>query len=150
MPVLYLYRSDWRLGNTMTWLHGQVISTLGNTFCHTSHLKPRHERYEMLPTDLFNLWSSSLEGHIASQTSLSFHFKQAASLLNCCTWLIPMLHKHHWYLLTFNWVDCYLHLQFTCNSQPRSGWIWYRTIKDNCRGISVWRSGMGCCSWASQ
>ena len=94
------------LGTPKTWLHGQVISTLGDTFCHPSHSKPRHARYEMLPTDLFELWSSSLEGHIASRTSLSFHFKQAASPLNCRAWLIPVLHRHHWYLLTFDWVDC--------------------------------------------
>jgi hypothetical protein len=76
------------LGTPRSWIHSQAISTLGDTFCYPSHSKPRHEQYEILPMDLFNLWNSSMEGHLASQASLSFHFKQAASLLKCCAWLI--------------------------------------------------------------
>jgi hypothetical protein len=93
------------LGTPRTWVHGQVISTLGDTFCYTSHSKPRHERYEVLPTNLFDLWNSSMEGHIASRTCLSFHFKQAMSPSECRAWLIPVLLEHHWYLLAFDWKD---------------------------------------------
>jgi len=93
------------LGMPGTWIHGQVISTLGDTFCYTSRSKPRHEHYEILPTNLFELWNSSMEGHIASRTCLSFHFKQAASPFECRAWLIPVLLEHHWYLLGFNWID---------------------------------------------
>ena len=54
------------LGRPRTWLHGQVVSTLGDTFCFTPHLKPRHERYNILPTDLFELWNLYMGGHIPS------------------------------------------------------------------------------------
>jgi hypothetical protein len=28
----------------------------------------------------------------------------------CYMWLIPVLLEDHWYLLTFNWIDCELHI----------------------------------------
>ena len=93
------------LGMPRTWIHGQVISTLGDTFCYDSRSKPRHEHYEILPTNLFDLWTSSVEGHIASRTCLSSYFKQAASPFECRAWLIPVLLEHHWYLLAFDWID---------------------------------------------
>jgi hypothetical protein len=93
------------LGTPRSWIHGQVISTLGDTFCYASHSKPRHERYEMLATNLFELWGLYTKGHQASQTCLSSHFEQAASPLDCRAWLIPVLLEQHWYLLTFDWVD---------------------------------------------
>jgi len=96
------------LGMPKTWIHGQVISTLGDTFCYTSRSKPRHEHYEVLPTNLFDLWSSFIEGHIASRASLSFHFKRAVSPLECRAWLVPVLLEHHWYLVAFDWIDCKL------------------------------------------
>lgn len=94
------------LGMPETWLHGQVISTLGDTFCHISRSKPRQEQYEILPTNLLDLWDSSMEGHASSRTSLSWHFMQAVSPSACRAWLIPVLLEHHWYLLAFDWVDC--------------------------------------------
>jgi hypothetical protein len=93
------------LGMPRSWIHSQVITTLGNTFCYTSRSKPRHEQYKILPTNLFNLWNSSMEGHIASWASLSFHFKQAVSPFKCRAWLIPVLLEDHWYLLAFDWID---------------------------------------------
>ena len=109
------------LGSPGTWIHGQVISTLGDVFCFTPDLKPRHEHYVTLPTNLFELWNSYIGGHIASQTSLSFHFKQAASLLECRAWLVPVLLEHHWYLLAFDWIDSDLHIydSFAMNPHPR-------------------------------
>ena len=98
------------LGTPRTWVHGQVISTLGDMFCYPSHSKPRNQRYETLPTNLFDLWNSSMEGHIASRTCLSFHFKQVVSPLECRAWLIPVLLEHHWYLLEFNWIDHAIHI----------------------------------------
>ena len=98
------------LGTPRSWLHGQVISTLGDTFCHTSRSKPMHKRYETLPTDLFDLWDSFTKGHSASRTSLTFHFKQATTPLDCRAWLVPVLLEHHWYLLTFDWVDCFIRI----------------------------------------
>jgi hypothetical protein len=93
------------LGMPRSWIHSQVIATLGDTFCYTSRSKPRHKQYEILPTNLFDLWNSSMEGHIASWASLSFHFKQAASPFKCRAWLIPVLLEDHWYLLAFDWID---------------------------------------------
>jgi hypothetical protein len=97
------------LGSPRTWIHSQVISTLGDTFCHTSHSKPRHECYKVLPTNLFDLWDSFMKGHIGSRTCLSFHFKQAMSLSECHAWLIPVLLENHWYLLVFDWEDHDMH-----------------------------------------
>ena len=94
------------LGKPMTWVHGQVISTLGDTFCRTSHTKPKHERYEMLPTNLFDLWNSFMAGDIASRTWLSSHFKHAMDPTECHAWLIPVLLEYHWYLLEFDWIEC--------------------------------------------
>ena len=94
------------LGTPMTWVHGQVISTLGDTFCHTSHSKPKHECYEMLPTNLFDLWTSSMAGDIVSRTCLSSHFKHTKDPTECRAWLIPVLLEYHWYLLEFDWIDC--------------------------------------------
>ena len=88
-----------------TWIHGQVISTLGDTFCHASRSKPRHEYYDILPTDLFEMWNSYIGGHIPLRTYLSFHFKRAASPFECRAWLVPVLLEHHWYLLAFDWID---------------------------------------------
>ena len=96
-----------------SWIHGQVISTLGDAFCYTSRSKPRHERYEILPTNLLDLWDSFTKGHIPSRACLSSHFKQAISPLHCRAWLIPVLLEHHWYLLTFDWVE---HAIRVCNS----------------------------------
>ena len=93
------------LGKSETWIQGQVITTLGDTFCYTSCSKPKPKRYTILPSDLFELWDSYMGGHIASRTSLSFHFKQAASPLECRAWLVPVLLEHHWYLLAFDWID---------------------------------------------
>ena len=93
------------LRRPMTWIHGQVISTLGETFCLASRSKPRHEHYDILPTDLFELWTSFIGGHILSRTCLSSHFQQAASPLKCRSWLVPVLLEHHWYLLEFDWID---------------------------------------------
>jgi hypothetical protein len=98
------------LGTPRTWVHSQVISTLGDTFCHASHSKPRCEWYEVLPTNLFNLWDSLVEGHIGSRTCLSFHFKQAMSPSECRAWLIPVLLESHWYLLAFDWEDHDVHI----------------------------------------
>jgi hypothetical protein len=74
------------LGMPRSWIHGQVIATLGDTFCYPSCLGPRHGQYKILPMDLFDLWNSYMGGHTTSQASLSFHFKQAASLFKCCVW----------------------------------------------------------------
>ena len=98
------------LGMPTTWLHGQVISTLGDTFCYTSRSKPRNEKYDILPTNLFDLWKSYVGGHIASRTCLSRHFKEAASPFECRAWLVPVLLKQHWYLLAFDWIDSALHI----------------------------------------
>ena len=49
-----------------SWVHGQVISTLGDTFCYPSRSKPRHEQYDVLPTNLFDLWKSCVGGHAKS------------------------------------------------------------------------------------
>ena len=108
------------LGVPRSWLHGQVISTLGDVFCHISRSKPRHERYDVLPTNMFDLWNLSKEGHIPSQTCLSFHFKQAVSPLECRAWLIPVLFEHHWYLFVFDWIDCAIriHDSLATNRNP--------------------------------
>ena len=98
------------LGMPKTWIHGQVISTLGDTFCITSRLKPRHEYYDILPTDLFETWNSYVGGHSTSRTTLSFHFEQAASLLECGAWLVPVLLESHWYLLELDWIDSNLRI----------------------------------------
>lgn len=105
------------LGTPRSWLHGQVISTLGDTFCSTSRSRPKHERYEMLPTDLFDLWDASTKGHTASRACLSSHFKQATSPFDCRAWLIPVLLEHHWYLLIFDWVDYAIRI---CDSLARN------------------------------
>jgi hypothetical protein len=63
------------LGMPMTWVHGQVISTLGDTFCNGSRSESRHKCYKVLPTDLFDLWNSFMGGHTALWATLSFHFK---------------------------------------------------------------------------
>jgi hypothetical protein len=44
-------------------------------------------------------------GHSVSRTTLSIHFKQAASPLECGAWLIPVLLESHWYLLELDWID---------------------------------------------
>ena len=98
------------LGMPKTWIHGQVISTLGDAFCISSRSKPRHEHYDILPTDLFETWNSYMGGHRASRTTLSFHFKQAASPLECGAWLVPVLLESHWYLLELDWVDSELRI----------------------------------------
>jgi hypothetical protein len=98
------------LGTPRSWIHGQVIATLGDTFCYPSRSGPRHGQYEILPTDLFDLWNSYMGGHSASRASLSFHFKQAASPFKCRAWLIPVLLEDHWYLLAFDWIDRELHI----------------------------------------
>ena len=98
------------LGMLKTWLHSQVISTLGNAFCYTSRSNPRHAHYDILPTDLLDLCNSYMKGHIASRACLSFHFKQAASPSKCCAWLVPVLLEHHWYLLSIDWVYGRLHI----------------------------------------
>ena len=98
------------LGMPRAWVHGQVISTLGDTFCYPSRLKPRHEHYEILPTDLFELWSSYVESQTRLRTRLSYHFKQAASPFVCRAWLVPVLLEFHWYLLAFDWIDRKLHI----------------------------------------
>jgi len=92
------------LGTPKSWIHGQVISTLGDAFCYISRSKPRHERYDILPTDLFETWNSYMRGHSASRTNLSSLFQQAASPLECRAWLVPVLHESHWYLLVFDWI----------------------------------------------
>ena len=93
------------LGMPKTWIHGQVISTLGDTFCITSRSKPRHEHYDILPTDLLETWNLHMGGNRLSRTSLSIHFKQAASPLECRAWLVPVLLESHWYLLELDWID---------------------------------------------
>jgi len=94
------------LGMQRTWIQGQVITTLGDTFClHAARSNPGPKRYEVLPTNLLNLWKSSIEGHVPSRTSISVHFKQAASPVECRAWLIPVLLVDHWYLLIFDWND---------------------------------------------
>ena len=93
------------LGMPKTWIHSQVISTLGDTFCITSCSKPRHNYYDILLMDLFKTWNSYMNGHSASRTTLSSHFKQAASLLECGAWLVPVLLESHWYLLELDWID---------------------------------------------
>lgn len=92
------------LGMPTTWVHGQVISTLGDAFCYASRSKPRHEHYDILPTDLFDMWNLSIGGHLASRAYLSHHFKQAASPHECRAWLVPVLLESHWYLLVLDWV----------------------------------------------
>jgi len=93
------------LGLPRKWVPGQVISTLGDAFCHLLRSKPRNERYEVLYTDLFGLWGSS-----KPRSSISFYFKQIVSPFKCRAWLIPMLLEHHWYLLAFDWIDLAIHI----------------------------------------
>jgi hypothetical protein len=45
-----------------------------------------------------------MEGHIASRTCLSSHFKEAASPFECRAWLVPVIIDQHWYLLAFDWM----------------------------------------------
>ncbi len=92
------------LGRPKTWVHGRVISTLGDYFCSTSHKKPRHQHYEILPTNLFELWKSYKSGHTASRACFSHHFNQVASPSEGHAWLVPVLLKHHWYLLEIDWI----------------------------------------------
>ena len=98
------------LGTPRTWLHGQVISTLGDTFCCTSRSKPRDAHYDILPTDLLDLCDSYMKGHTASRACLSLHFKQAASPFECRAWLVPVLLEHHWYLLALDWMHLHLRI----------------------------------------
>ena len=98
------------LGMLRAWLHGQVISTLGDTFCYPTRSKPRHEHYDMLPTHLFELWNSQKDNRTKLKTSLSLHFKRAASPFECRAWLVPVLLESHWYLLAFDWIDCALRI----------------------------------------
>ena len=58
------------LGMPKSWVHSQVISTLGDTFCYASRSKPMDEHYDILPTDLFEMWNSYLGGHKESRTYL--------------------------------------------------------------------------------
>src|SRR5258708_25374036 len=56
--LLHQTRSTTYVGTPRTWIHGEVISTLGETFCFTSRSKPRNQHYEILPTYLFDLWDA--------------------------------------------------------------------------------------------
>ena len=98
------------LGMPRTWVHGQVISTLGDTFCYPSRSKPRHEQYDILPTHLFDLWNQHKGDHTELRTCLSYHFKQATSPLECRAWLVPVLLQSHWYLLALDWIHHKLHV----------------------------------------
>ena len=69
------------LGMLRTWVHGQVISTIGDSFCYPSRLKPRHGHYYILPTYLFETWNLYIGSLTRLRTCLSYHFKQAASRL---------------------------------------------------------------------
>ena len=98
------------LGKPRTWVHGQVISTLGDAFCYPTRSKPRHEHYDVLPTHLFELWNSYKENDTRLRADLSCHFKRAASPFDCRAWLVPVLLEYHWYLLVFDWIDYKLHI----------------------------------------
>lgn len=92
------------LGMQRTWVHGQIISTLGDSFCYHSRLKRRDGRYDILPTDLFEWWNFYKGDETGLQTCLSYHFKRAASPSVCRAWLVPVLLANHWYLLAFDWI----------------------------------------------
>jgi hypothetical protein len=84
------------------WVHGAVINTLGDFFCYSSYSKPREKCFEILSTNLFHWWETGAQ---ACQIDHSACFKGVASPLECHAWLVPILFKHHWYLLVVDWID---------------------------------------------
>ena len=90
------------------WVHGAVINTIGDFFCYGSRSQCRLRRYEILPTWLFEWWKSPRKDEAAAQKYRRGYldcFKQAASLVECRAWLVPILHNEHWYLLALDWED---------------------------------------------
>jgi hypothetical protein len=84
------------------WVHGAVINTLGDLFCYGSYSKPIGQCFEILSTHLFHWWETRAQG---CQINHSTCFKGVASPLECRAWLVPILFKHHWYLLVVDWID---------------------------------------------
>jgi hypothetical protein len=84
------------------WVHGAVINTLGDLFCYGSYSKPIGQRFEILSTHLFHWWETGAQG---CRINHSACFKGVASPLECRAWLVPILFKHHWYLLVVDWID---------------------------------------------
>ena len=65
------------LGMSRTWVHEQVISKLGDTFCHPSRLKPRHGHYDILLAYLFEMWNSGSQTRLRTCTPTTSNRQQA-------------------------------------------------------------------------
>ena len=105
-----------------SWLHGAVINTLGDTFCYTTRSKRRHQRYNILPTHLYNLWGESIKSGTEKPGSILPYIRACAHPSELRSWFVPILMEHHWYLLAFDWVDCKIHAydSFSVSGPPLS------------------------------
>ena len=95
------------LKNPSTWVHGRVIATLGDTFCHNAHAEIRERRYDTLPCDLFLFWEEYQKRNTSVQDFwlTCSDLKRAVSPHECRVWLVPVLLDSHWHLLVFDWID---------------------------------------------
>jgi len=89
-----------------SWVHGAVISTLGDTFCYTTRSKLRHQHYDILPTYIYGLWQDWVESGTENLRSILSYTRACTHPSGCRAWLVPVLMENHWYLLAFDWVDC--------------------------------------------
>ena len=97
------------LVNREAWVHGAVINTLGDLFCYSSRSQCRAQRYEILPTWLFDWWKNPPKDQPATEDcrrSYSASFKEVASPVESHAWLVPALLNDHWYLLALDWMEC--------------------------------------------
>ena len=97
------------------WVHGAVINTLGDFFCYSSYSKPIEHRFEILSTHLFHWWETGAQD---CRISHSAGFKEVASPLECRAWFVPILFRHHWYLLVVDWMG---HELWICDSLATQG-----------------------------
>ena len=100
------------LNSPQSWLHGAVISVLGDMFCHTSKSRPRNQCYDILPTTMLELWRTYRVAGTSpvSRQSITYHLMHATKPSLCRAWLVPVLYEQHWHLLVIDWIQCTLQL----------------------------------------
>jgi hypothetical protein len=56
------------------------------------------------------LWQEWIKGGTENPASILFHTRACTHPSESRAWLTPVLLKHHWYLLAFDWVDRHIRI----------------------------------------
>jgi len=91
--------------NPTQWMQGTMIQVFGEACCRATISHPeRARRVDILPSDLPAMLEHLKRGIEGDRLELEMQIQRCSQPDHCGMWLIPICHKHHWWLIKINWI----------------------------------------------